>query len=132
MALVVSLGAALAVAIALGLLVDGLNDAPTIATSELVLVAIGGLVALSASGAATWRSFSSVWSNVAMVEAATARLVRVLAAGVLGLGTLELGHSAYTLFLMRPADNAPIWAAARVLLALGIAAIWASVGSRKR
>lgn len=131
-ATVLSLSSGLAVSVALGLLVDGLHESPVIGTPELVLVAIGGLVAVVASGVATVRTLTAVWRNVAMVEAATARLGRVLAAGIVALGVLELVHSAYTLSLMRPAANAPIWAACRVLVALGVGAVYAATGSRKR
>lgn len=131
-ATLISLGAGLSISVALGLLVDGLNESPRIGTPELVLVAIGGLVAVAASGVASWRTLGAVWSNVAMVEAATVRLWRVLASGVVALGVQEIGHSAYTLALMRPAANEPIWAASRVLLALGVGAIVAALGGRKR
>jgi hypothetical protein len=124
--------AGLTVAVALGLLVDGLHESPSIGTPELVLVGIGGLVAFVSSGVASWRALSGVWSNVAMVEAATGRLGRVVLSGLIALGVLELLHSGYTLSLMHPAANEPIWAACRVVLALGVGAVFAALGGRKR
>jgi hypothetical protein len=127
------LACGLGVGVTLALVVAGLSSASHLDTAELVLVGLGSLVALAASGVTTWRALTGAWRSIASVEAITARLVRALVVGLAALGVLELASSAYAaLHLLQPASNDPIWAAARVLVALGCGAIAAAMGKLRR
>ncbi len=121
------------VGVTLALIVDGLTTETTLDTAELVLVALGTLVVLGASGTTAFRALSQAWSSIASVEVETARMMRSLVVGLAALGVLELGSSAYAaLHLHQPASNDPLWAAARVLVALGAGAIIAALGKSRR
>ena len=127
------LAAGASVGVTLALVVAGLSTQTTLATAELVLVTLGALVALGGSGTAAFRALSAAWRSIASIEVETARMVRSLLVGLATLGVLELGSSAYAaLHLHQPASNDPIWAAARVLVALGAGAIAAAIGPRAR
>ncbi len=67
-----------------------------------------------------------------MVQAVTQRFWRALVVGMVALGIGELASSAYAaLHLHQPASNEPLWAASRVLIALGCGAAAAALGKRK-
>lgn len=127
------LGSGIGVGVMLALVVAGLSSATRLDTAELVLVGLGALVASIASGVTAWRALSSAWRSIAMIESTTERLARSLVVGLASLGILEIAASAYAaLHLLQPASNDPIWAAARVLAALGCGATVAALGPRGR
>lgn len=132
-ALSIALGGSIGIGVMLALVVAGLSSATRLDTAELVLVGLGALVGLVASGVTAWRALSASWRSIAMIESLTQRLMRSLVVGLGTLGLLELFSSAYAaLHLHQPASNDPIWAAARVLVALGAGATMAAIGKSKR
>ena len=126
------LSCALGVGVTLALMVAGLSDATRLDTPELVLVSLGSIVGGVASGLPAWRALSTAWRSIAMVQATASRLWRSLIVGLVALGILELGSSVYAaMHLHQPASNDPLWAAMRVLVALGCGAAAAALHKRK-
>ena len=131
-AVAASLGVGLAVGISLALLVDGLREGAAIGSTELVLVSIGAAVAFAASLAAIGRSLRSHWRSAPMIREESDRLRLGLVTGLGTFGALELIARVWAVVaLMRPGAWDPLWAAARVMVAIGAAAVAASWGMRK-
>jgi serine/threonine-protein kinase len=118
------LGASSSVAAALSLLVGALSQTPGLSNTERVLVVLGALVAAVTTGVAVKRHLAPAWRNAPMVQVETARFTRTLLVGACTLGALELGTLLHRAFIQHSldADN-PVWAALRVALALGAAAV---------
>lgn len=122
--LVLVLGACASVASALALLVGALSHGPALSKTELLLVALGALVAALTTGLGVKRALEPAWRNAAMVQVETLRFVRSSLVGACTLGALELGTLVYRAFVLQSLDaDPPIWAALRVVLSLGAAAV---------
>jgi cytochrome bd-type quinol oxidase subunit 2 len=127
-----SVGAALAVGTCLALLVDGLTVNARIHTPELVLIGLGSIVALGATLAATLRALRASWRSAPAVEQIGARAARALGVGLLAFGAIELAARTWAVLALRhPGAWDPLWAATRVLLALGVALIVTALGRRR-
>jgi serine/threonine-protein kinase len=118
------LGAGAAVAAALSLLVGALSQTTALSTTELVLVVLGAFVSAATTGVAVKRSLVPAWRNAPMVQVESARFVRSLLVGACTLGVLELATLVHRAFVMHSLDaDPPVWAALRVALAVGAAAL---------
>jgi serine/threonine-protein kinase len=127
-----SVGACLAVGVCLALLVDGLRSGGRIHDAELVLVALGALVALGSSLFASLRAIRAAWRSAPAVERLGMRYATAVAAGLLAFGLLELTARVYAvLVLHQPGAWDPLWAASRVVLAIGAGLVGAAVGRRR-
>ncbi len=120
-ALVLSLLAGFSVAAMLSLLVHGLSPHKELGTTEFALVVLGACVAGIASAMGVGRTLATHWRNVAMVKAHNARITRTVASGLIVFGALELASYLWLVFAVNThVTPSPLWAAARVLLALTV------------
>jgi hypothetical protein len=104
--------------------VGALSGTPSLADTELMLVALGALVALLTTSVGVKRSLEPAWRNAAMVQVETGRFARSLLVGASTLGAFELGTLVYRAFVLHSLDaDPPIWAALRTIVALGAAAV---------
>jgi serine/threonine protein kinase len=109
----------LTIASMLSLLVQGLSANKELGTTEFALVVLGAAVAGIACAMGVGRTLANHWRNVAMVQAHTRRILRTLGSGLMTLGALELASSLWLVFAVHTrVAYAPLWAAARVLVAL--------------
>ena len=128
-----SLGVGLSAGIALALLVDALRDGAQIGTPELVLVMIGAAVAFAATLATLGRSLRSHWRSAPKIREESERIQLGVMIGLGTFGALELLARVWSVVaLMRPGAWSPMWAAARVMVAIGAGAVAAAWGSKKK
>jgi serine/threonine-protein kinase len=132
-ALATSIVFGMSVAAGLALLVASLSQSPQLRIAELVLIGLGGGVAAIATAFSAFTAIQKAYRNVAMVQALTARFVRVGVVGCVSLAVLELSAVLWSTFgLLRPSADRPLWSATRVLLALLAAAAFAFFTKKKR
>ncbi|MFT3927522.1 MAG: serine/threonine-protein kinase [Myxococcales bacterium] len=132
-ALSLSLLGGFSVAAMLSLLVQGLSPHKELGTTEFALVVLGAAVAGIASAMGVGRTLANHWRNVAMVKAHNARIVRSVAAGLMALGGLELASTLWLVFAVNTrVAPSPLWASARVLIALAVSSAVAMRGESPR
>jgi serine/threonine-protein kinase len=134
-AIVTALGVGLAAGIALALVVDGLREGASIGRPELALVVIGATVAFAATLATLGRALRTHWRSAPLIREEGDRLAAGIVSALTAFGALELGGRVWAIVaLMRPGAWDPLWAGARLIVALGVGAIataWAS-GKKKK
>jgi tRNA A-37 threonylcarbamoyl transferase component Bud32 len=127
-----SIGAGLGVGVCLALLVDGLRAGSRIHEAELVLVLLGALVATAASLVASVRALRATWRSAPAIEQVAAKIGTALGSGLLAFGTIEIGARVWAVIaLQHPGAWDPLWAASRVLAAIGVALVVAALGRRR-
>lgn len=128
-AFALSLLGGFSVAAMLSLLVQGLSPNKELGTTEFALVVLGAAVAGIASAMGVGRTLANHWRNVAMVKAHTTRIVRTVTGGLMAFGTLELASCLWLVFAVNTrVAPSPLWAAARVLIALTVSSAIAMRG----
>ena len=131
-AVAASLGVGLAAGVSLALLVDGLREGAHIGTPELVLVVIGAVVACAAAAATLGRALRTHWRSAPMIREESERMRLGVVAGLATFGGLELVARVWAVVaLMHPGAWDPIWAASRVIVAMGVGAVAAAWGAKK-
>jgi len=131
-AIAAALGVGLSAGIALALIVDGIRAGAEIGTPELVLVLIGAGVAFAATMATLARSLRAHWRSAPLIREDGDRLRLAVMVGLATFGGLELIARVWAVVaLMRPGAWDPLWAAARVMVAIGASAIAGAWGVKK-
>jgi serine/threonine-protein kinase len=131
-AIAAALGVGVAAGIALALLVDGIHEGARIGEPELVLVVIGSVVAFAATIATLGRSLRAHWRSAPLIRDDSERLRLAVMVGLSTFGALELISRVWAVVaLMRPGAWDPLWAAARVMVAIGASAIAGAWGVKK-
>jgi hypothetical protein len=131
-AIAAALGVGVSAGIALAVIVDGIRAGAEIGTPELVLVLIGAGVAFAATMATLARSLRAHWRSAPLIREDGDRLRFAVLVGLATFGGLELVARVWAVVaLMRPGAWDPLWAAARVMVAIGASAIAGAWGVKK-